>query len=158
LPTYFKTEDKQAGESSPEEEKPRTTDWWIDPFTTEWDYKITAPIGFKVRSLPSDSIEKIGPLTLTQKYSSDSDGTVIQAVLRVENTQRRLTVGEAKQLRDAVLKARNRDAILINFDHIGHLMLSSGKIKEGLAAYEKIAAQHPREYLHKEQLARALLT
>jgi len=158
LPTYFKTEDKQAGESSPEEEKPRTADWWIDPFTTEWDYKITAPIGFKVRSLPSDSIEKIGPLTLTQKYSSDSDGTVIQAVLRLENTQRRLTVEQAKQLRDGVLKATNRDGILINFDHVGHSLLSSGKIREGLAAYEKIAAQHPKESLHKAQLARALLT
>jgi tetratricopeptide (TPR) repeat protein/transglutaminase-like putative cysteine protease len=158
LPQYFKIEDKQAKESNTEEEKPRTADWWIDPFTTEWDYKVIAPIGFKVRSLPTDSIEKIGPLTLTQKYSSESDGTVIQAILRLENMQQRLTVEQARQLRDAVLKARNRDAILINFDHIGRSLLSSGKIREGLAAYEKVVAQHPKESLHKAQLARALLT
>jgi tetratricopeptide (TPR) repeat protein/transglutaminase-like putative cysteine protease len=158
LPKYFKTEDKQAEKSGDEEEKPRTADWWIDPFTVEWDYKIIAPIGFKVRSLPPDSVEKISPLTLTQTYSSDSDGTIIRAVLRLENTQRRLTVEQAKQLRDAVLKARNRDAILINFDHVGHSLLASGKIREGLAAYEKVTAQHPKEALHKAQLARALLT
>jgi tetratricopeptide (TPR) repeat protein/transglutaminase-like putative cysteine protease len=156
LPKYFKTEDRQADKSSSAEEKPRTVDWWIDPFTTEWDYRVTAPIGFKVRSLPSDSTERIGPLTLTQKYSSDSDG--FRAVVRLENTQHRLTVEQAKQLRDAVLKARNRDAILISFDHVGHSLLSSGKIKEGLAAYEKVAAQHPKEALPKARLARALLT
>lgn len=158
LPKYFKTEVKQAEQSDSGDEKPRAVDWWINPFTTEWDYKITAPIGFKVRSLPPDDIETIGIVTLTQKYSSNSDGTVIRAVLRLENTQRRLTVEQAKQLRKAVLKARNRDAILINFDHVGHSLLSSGKIREGLAAYEEIAAKHPKEALHKAQLARALLT
>lgn len=160
LPKYFKAaEEKSAAGTSPTDaEKPRTVDWWINPFTTEWDYKIKAPLGFKVRALPSDSNEKIGTLIVTQKYSSNSDGTAVEAVLRLENTQRRLTVEEGKQLRDAVVKALNRDAILITFDHIGHSLLASGNVKEGLAAYRQVAVQHPKEALHKAQLALALLT
>ena len=160
LPTFFRTaEDKQDEKADAANgEKPRTADWWINPYTSEWDYKVTAPLGFKVRALPPDKTETIGTLTLSQKYSSNSDGTIVIAVLRVENTQRRLTVAEGKLLRDAVVKASNRDAIFINFDHVGHSLLASGNIKEGLATYEKIAAQHPKEALHKAQLARALLS
>ena len=157
LPKFFKTAEEKPSADAEDADKPRTADWWINPFTTEWDYKITAPLGFKVRALPSEGNEKIGTLKFTQKYSSNPEGTVVEATLRVENTQQRLTVEEAKQLRDAVVKAMNRDAIFINFDHIGHALLASGNVKEGLAAYQTIAAQHPKEALHKAQLARALL-
>ncbi len=157
LPKYFKTAEEKSPENVEDADQPRTVDWWINPFTTEWDYKITAPLGFKIRALPSDSNEKIGTLKFTQHYSSNPDGTVVEATLRVENTQQRITVEEGKLLRDAVVKATNRDAIFINFDHVGHALLASGHVKEGLVAYEAIAAQHPKEALHKAQLARALL-
>lgn len=159
LPRYFKTpEEKPAAVSDPEDaEKPRTIDWWIHPFTTEWDYTIKAPLGFKVRALPTEVNEKIGNLVFTQKYTSNADGSVVKGVLHLENTQLRLTVEEGKQLRDAVVKALNRDAIFITFDHVGHSLIASGKVKEGLAAYEQVAAQHPKEAVHKAQLARALL-
>ena len=158
LPKFFRTAEEKPPANAEDADKPRTADWWINPFTTEWDYKITAPLGFKVRALPSESNEKIGTLQFTQKYSSNADGTIVEAVLRVENTQQRLTVEEAKRVRDAVVRAMNRDAIFITFDHTGHALLAGGKVKEGLAAYEAIAAQHPKEALHKAQLARALLT
>jgi transglutaminase-like putative cysteine protease/tetratricopeptide (TPR) repeat protein len=160
LPRYFRTaEVKPAAGSDPDDgEKPRTVDWWIHPFTTEWEYTIKAPLGFKVRALPGDVNEKIGTLVFTRNYTSQADGSVVEARLRLENTQRRLTVGEGKQLRDAVVKALNRDAILITFDHVGHSLIAGGQVKEGLAAYEQVAAQHPKEAVHKARLALALLT
>ena len=82
----------------------------------------------------------------------------MEAVLRVENTNNRMTVQQAKDLRDAVLRARNADPIFITFDNVGYALISAGKIKEGLAAFRQIAAQHPKEALHKVQLAQALLT
>jgi tetratricopeptide (TPR) repeat protein len=159
LPKYFRTkEDEPAtSEDAADKQKPRTADWWITPFTTEWRYKVTAPLGFKLRALPSDKSEKVGTLSFTQKYSANSEGTVVEAVLRVENTNTRMTVPQAKDLRDAVVKAREADAIFITFDNIGHALIAEGKIKEGLAAYQQIAAQHPKEALHKVQLAQALL-
>jgi tetratricopeptide (TPR) repeat protein len=160
LPEYFRTkEDEQPTEAEESEKvKPRTTDWSITPFTTEWRYKVTAPIGFKLRALPADKSEKINSLNFTQKYSTNADSTVVEAVLRVENAKTRIPVQQAKDLRDAVLKARRADPIFITFDHVGHSLISAGKIKEGLAAYLQVAAQHPKESLHKVQLAQALLT
>jgi len=160
LPKYFRTKEEEKlleGEES-ERPKPRTADWLITPFTTEWHYKVKAPIGFKLRALPTNKSEKIDSLTLTQNYSANSAGTVVEAVLRVESTNTRKTVQQAKDLRDAVLKARNADPIFITFDHVGHSLISAGKFKEGLAAYREVAAQHPKEALHQVQLAQALLS
>jgi tetratricopeptide (TPR) repeat protein len=160
LPKYFRTkEDEQSAEADESEKpKPRTADWWITPFTTEWRYKVTAPIGFKLRSLPASKTEKIDTLIFAQKYSKNSDGTVVEAVLRIENPNTRLTAQQGKDLRDAVLKARGADPIFITFDQVGHSLISTGRIKEGLAAYRQVAAQHPKEALHQVQLAQALLS
>jgi len=160
LPKYFKTKDNAdaAEAEGSERSRPRTADWSITPFTTEWHYKVIAPLGFRLRGLPPDKNEKVQNLSLTQKYSTNSDGTIVEAVLRIENVNTRMTVEQAKDLRDAVLKARDADAIFITFDNVGHSLISSGKIKEGLAAYREFAAQHPKEALHKVQLAQALIT
>ena len=159
LPEYFRTKEHEQPKETEDSErpKPRTVDWQITPFTTEWRYKITAPVGFKLRALPSDKIEKIDTLSLTQKYSSNASGTVAEAVFRLESLNARMTVQEAKDLRDAVLKASNADPIFITFDHIGHALVSAGKIKEGLAAYRQVATEHPKQALHKVRLAQALL-
>ena len=160
LPEYFRKEKEKepADAAASDLPKPRTADWWITPFSTEWQYKVTAPLGFRLRALPSDRTEKVGPLNFTQKYTANPEGTIVEAVLRVENGTTRLTAQQAKDLRDAVLKARDSDAIFITFDQLGHSLISAGKIKEGLDAYRQIAAQHPQEALHKVQLAQALLT
>jgi len=164
LPSYFRTpEDKQAkaqesGDSDSEQSPTRTADWQINPFGTEWHYKIAAPLGFKIRSLPPDKSEQIDSIHFTQSYSANSDGTEVEAVLRVESSVTRMNVEQAKQLRDAVVKARNSDPILITFDHVGESLIAAGKIKEGLAAYRKIATQHPKEALHQVQLSQALLS
>ena len=64
---------------------------------------------------------------------------------------------EADQLRDAVVKQRSSDALFITFDHVGNALLEQGNIKQALATYEQIAAQHPKEAVHKVQLSQALL-
>jgi tetratricopeptide (TPR) repeat protein len=159
LPRYFVK--KEADDSANKEdanEPPRTVDWKLTPFITEWHYKVTAPPGFKLRGLPSDQDEKVGSLSFTGKFSVNPEGTVVEAVFRVENTRTRITVRQAQDLRDAVVKARNADPIYITFDSIGYALISAGKIKEGLAACRQLAAQHPREALHKVQMAQALLS
>jgi tetratricopeptide (TPR) repeat protein len=160
LPKYFRRKEEPPVAESEESEKPkpRTVDWLITPFTTEWRYKVIAPPGFKLRALPGNKSEKIDTLTLNQKYSSNAEGTIVEAEFRVENTNARLTVQQAVELRDAVLKARNVDPIFISFDHLGYSLISAGKIKEGLAAYQRLVSQHPKEALHKVQFAEALLS
>jgi tetratricopeptide (TPR) repeat protein len=158
LPKYFVTkEDEESTHKEDADKPPRTVDWRLTPFTTEWRYKVTAPPGFKLRALPSDQNEKIDSLGFTHKYSTNPEGTIVEAVFRLENTNTRITVQQARDLRDAVVKARNADPLFITFDSIGYALLSAGKIKEGLAACRQLAAQHPKEALHKVQMAQALL-
>lgn len=164
LPKYFRTPEEnqrpaseQSSESDEEKPQPRTVDWRITPFATEWRYQINAPVGFKLRALPPTKHDKVDVLTFNQEYSANSEGTVVQAVLRVECTTTRMTVDQAKSLRDAVVKGRNADPIFITFDNVGQSLIAEGRIKEGLAAYRQVASEHPKEALHKVQLARALL-
>ena len=167
LPRYFKTPEKETATGEPiandhsdesEKTKPRTADWRINPFATEWKYTISGPLGFKVRALPPNKQEKVDAINFTQQYSANSEGTLVEALLRVESTSTRLSPQQAKDLREAVLKARNADPIIITFDHIGQSLIAAGRIKEGLAAYRQVSSQHPKEALHKVQLAQALLT
>ncbi|MGE5321493.1 MAG: hypothetical protein ACM3SW_01430, partial [Actinomycetota bacterium] len=85
-------------------------------------------------------------------------GTVVQAVLRFDSGKSRLTVTEAKALRDAIVRARKADPVFIAFDSVGRSLIAAGKVKEGLASYQKLIQLHPTEALHRIQLARALLS
>jgi tetratricopeptide (TPR) repeat protein/transglutaminase-like putative cysteine protease len=159
LPDFFKTkEPAHPSEDTDEKQHPRTVDWWITPFAEEWHYKVIAPPGFKVRALPPDKNEKVGTLAFTQKYTSNADGTVVEGDLRVENTISRLSVDDAKSLRDAVVKAREADPIVISFDNVGHGLMAAGKIKEGLAAYKQVTLDHPNDALPRVRFAEALLS
>lgn len=158
LPQNFRTRESQKSDDSGESvSKPRTVDWVIVPSITEWHYKITAPAGFKVRALPPNKEETLGSAYFSQKYSSSQDGTLVEATLSFDTGKARLTVREAAALRDAVVKARSADGIMISFDQLGHSLLAAGKIKEALAIDRQLAANHPKDALHRVRLARALL-
>lgn len=158
FPDYFTTSpEDEKNEQSAQGHEPRLADWQIDPFINEWEYKIVAPAGFKLRALPPNKDEQLGLAKFTQKYSANADGTVVDAVLRFESTKTRFSNKEADLLRDAVVKARSTDPIFITFDQIGHSLIAAGKIKEGLAAYQQLTEQHPKEALHRIQLSKALL-
>lgn len=163
LPDYFTSssdeqeKEKEKDGDRAEKRKPRVWDWQIHPFVNEWHYKVMAPPGFKLRALPPKKEEELGTAKLTQTYSSNPEGTVAEVVLRFDSGKSRLTVEEAKALRTAVQKAEKADAIFISFDQIGHSLLAEGKTREGLAAYHELAQLHPKEALHRIQLARALL-
>ena len=162
MPKYFLTSEKEAKEDSDDSEedivKPRTVDWFLTPFATEWHYKITAPAGFKIRALPQSKDEKLGSARFIQKYSANNDGTMVEASLKFDSGKARLTVDEARGVRDAIVKIRSGDGISITFDHVGYSLLSAGKIREALAVDRQLVAEHPKDALQRIHLARALLT
>jgi tetratricopeptide (TPR) repeat protein len=158
LPDYFYSPEKvRKEEESESKPKPRTVDWAITPFTTEWRYKIVAPAGFKVRALPANKDEHLGTAHFVQEYSASEDGAVVEAVLRFDTGKARLTVDEARALRDALLKARQADGTSINFDQIGQSLLAAGKIKDALATDRRLVVTDPKNALQRVRLARALL-
>ncbi|HZU30400.1 MAG TPA: hypothetical protein VFB79_04755, partial [Candidatus Angelobacter sp.] len=163
LPEYFQTKEEAKKEGAEDKEdsqpkKPRRFDWEFNTFVHEWHYKIIAPPGYKLRALPADKEEQLASASYSQKFTANSDGTIAEAVFRFDAGKSRLTVEEAKKLRDAVVKAGEAEAIVISFDQTAYALLNQGKVKESLAAYQQLAALHPKEALHKIQLSRAYLS
>lgn len=160
LPDYFYVEeekDQSKDDTSESGEKARTVDWMITPFITEWRYKITAPDGFRIRAVPTNRDDQLGTAHFTQTYSSNPDGTVVDAVLRFDSGKSRITVEEAKTLRDAIVKARAMNGISVNFDQVGQSLLAVGKIKDALAMDRKLVSSHPKDALQRVRLAHVLL-
>jgi tetratricopeptide (TPR) repeat protein len=163
LPKYFHSKEEPQKDDAADKEnstpkKPRKFDWQFNPFINEWHYKIVAPPGFKLRALPAGKEEDLGSAHYSQKFTANAEGTVVEGVLRFDSGKSRLTVEEGKKLRDATVKASEAEAIVVTFDQIGYALLNQGKVKESLAAYQELAALHPKEALHKTQLAYAYLT
>lgn len=158
LPLYFfqapenvKKDDSKAAPAL------RTQDFAIsEPFTEDWHYVIAAPPGFRVRQLPENLDEKLGPATLTARFASRDDRTVL-VDFQFVMLKRRFTAAEGAVLRDAVLELGKRSEPVVRFDEIGEAALASGDVKTALAEFAVLRKLHPNEALHAMQTARALL-
>jgi len=158
LPAYLKSQDKETKQDTKTEKpkKARTSDYVFTPFITEWQYHVIPPIGYRVRGLPENKTEAFGPAKLTYMYATEADGS-ITATLRFDTVKGRYTPEESEAIRTAIRQFEQRDAIMISFDNIGHALLAEGKVPEALKQYETVAAQHPKEALHRSQEARAFM-
>lgn len=160
MPDYFKMSDAQLEKTkrkSSSKEPERTLDYELPyAFVTEWRYRIVPPIGFKVRALPENRVREMGPARLSQQFIEDPDG-VVKAVFVFSSGKSRYTVAEAEAVRKGIRELREANATIISFDQQGYALLSAGKTKEAIAAFESIVRQHPSEALHRVQLAQGLL-
>jgi len=164
LPGWFRRDPKAEGEKlTPQQEEDqkraiaaRANEYDVAPILTEWNYKITPPEGFELRTLPEDKSIEMGPAKLTEHFETDSNG-MIKAVLSFSSVKPRYSVVEAVALRDAVLAAYKQDMIMVIFDQVGSKLIAEGKIREALAADRKLIDHHPTEALHHIQMAYALL-
>ena len=158
LPQYLKGQDPETKQDTKTEKpkKVRTADYVFTPFLTEWHYHVTPPIGYRVRALPESKTEMLGPAKVSYQYSAEADGSV-SAVIRFDSVKGRYTPEESEAMRTAIRQFEQRDAIMIVFDNIGHALLAEGKIPEALKQYEDVAAKHPKEALHRSQVAQAFL-
>jgi tetratricopeptide (TPR) repeat protein len=165
LPQWFFTTPPDAAnnktktaqeEENEREENARTEDYVFEPFINEWKYTVIPPLGFKVRELPSDKKEQMGPALLETHYATQNDGTVT-AEIKFDTVSGRYSPKEAFALRQAIYAMRNDDAVMIRFVEGGAYELSQGHVKEALAVYQGLIAKHPKESLHHVQLAIALV-
>jgi tetratricopeptide (TPR) repeat protein len=159
LPEFFRTEPKDTAkkDDDKEPESRRTADFVIpEAFISEWQYHIVPPPGFRVRQLPEQSDEKLGPASLSMRFQTEADG-VVTGTVKFDMPKRRFTAAEGFALRDAMLALQKKSMPLVYFDQIGETLLASGKVKEALAAFRDLEKLHPTEALHCYPLARALL-
>lgn len=154
-PDHVRTDD---GTDKPEQPgwKPRMNDIEVQPFATEWRYRIEPPPGFGTPTLPKDVEQSIGPARFSQHYVLE-DGGVVSAVLRFDSVKARYSPTELKALEQAAHTLGRTDAIIISFPQKGASLLAQGKAREALASYADLIKLHPTEALHHIQMANALL-
>ncbi|MGB8259761.1 MAG: transglutaminase domain-containing protein, partial [Terracidiphilus sp.] len=146
---------KQDGDEKPK--PPRTADWWLnEAFSAEWNYRIVPPAGFIPKELPKDQTILVGPAVLTERFAAEKEG-VVTAHLVFDAVKRRYTAAEATDLRNKVAELSAGSAILVSFEPQAAVLLREGKVKEALAAYRALIAQHPNEPVHHLQVAKVLL-
>jgi tetratricopeptide (TPR) repeat protein/transglutaminase-like putative cysteine protease len=160
MPVYFKMNDEELKKEKARATKPqpvRTLDYVLPfAFVTEWRYRIVPPAGFKVRALPENRVLDMGPAKLTQNFSEDPDGTV-RAVFHFTSGKSRYSTAEAEAVRKGISEMRKVNAIVISFDQAGYALLSAGKTREAIAAFESIVKKYPNEALHRVRIAQGLL-
>jgi len=164
LPEWFRVDPQTEGAKlTPQQEEDRKravaarlADYDVDPFTIEWRYTITPPAGFVLRALPQDKTTAMGPASFTQHYQQDKSGKVA-ATLRFDSGKPLYSADEALALRSAVLATYKQDMIFVYFDQEGAKLVASGKIREGLAVDRSLIERHPKEAVHRAQMAYALL-
>ena len=145
---------KQDGEPA---KVPRTDDWELaEPFSADWHYRIVPPDGFIAKDLPQNTKIPIGPALLSEEFALDKDGAVV-AHLNFDSVKRRYTIAEATDLRNKVAEISGGPAILINFEPKAEALLRDGKVREALASYRGLIANHPNEAVHHLQVAKVLL-
>ncbi len=155
---FFNDPDDTAHDSNDathKPEKPRTEDFALQPFVTKWRYHIVVPQGFKLREVPADVSQQMGPAILTQHYEKASDGNVA-AVLTFDAVKGRYTPPEASALRKAIYERRKAEATVIYFDEIGASQLAAGKIGDAIKTYQGLIAAHPAKALPHVQMSKAL--
>lgn len=136
--------------------RPRRHDFEVlIPHTYEIRNRIVLPPGFSPAPLPPDATTPLGPATLTRRFLRRDDG--IEAIFRFELARHRLTPAEIVALRKAAAALREEAGIRLGFEQTGMAHVAAGRIREGLAELQRLAALHPREALHHIQIARAWL-
>ena len=126
---------------------------WSEPHVYEVENRLVLPIGYTAPQLPPHEQVALGAMTLTIERRVDGDTLVI--TYRLDTGKRRLTPAELAATRTAVqqLYAGPEDHIVIA--RTGAELLREGKIVEAIAESRRLIALHPKEALHRDQLADA---
>lgn len=160
LPAQLRLREEEADKDRDAGAKPkkkRTEDYQLQAaYTTQWDYTVVPPVGFRPKALPQNVRANAGPAVLTEEFSADTNGTV-HARLRFDTVKSRLTIAEATEMRNQIAQWREAEATLIHFEPTAQALLKEGKVREGMQAYRELIALHPKEAVHHLQIADALL-
>ncbi|HTU67934.1 MAG TPA: DUF3857 domain-containing protein [Steroidobacteraceae bacterium] len=153
LPDWF---DSRVADATLDDGRTRTADVVIEPFVTEWHYRIQPPSGFKPRPLPANNLLKLGPATLMSEFNVTADGAV-HANWRFDTVKSRYTLAEADALVKALRQLTAAETTLIAFDQVGVALRADGDFKGALQANEALVAAFPRQAVHRLRNASALL-
>ena len=126
---------------------------WSKPHVYEVENRLELPVGYTAPQLPPHEQIALGTMTLTTDRRVEGNTLVI--TYRLDTGKLRLTPAELAATRDAVqqLYAGPQDHIVV--EQTGAELLREGKVMDAIAEYRRLVALHPKEALHRDQLADA---
>ncbi|HEX2835606.1 MAG TPA: DUF3857 domain-containing protein [Thermoanaerobaculia bacterium] len=155
LPSDFHQSTKAREEA---EGKPRKYDYlFAKPYVLELTYILHPPLGYEPRQIPEPETLRLGTATITKSYSTRADGAVV-ANYKMDSGPRRITAAQFEELREAVVKLNEEKAFLFYFDQKGRKFLESGEVGQAVAEFRRVAELHPKEGLHRADVAHTLLS
>lgn len=142
--------------SGPPEWKLREHDIEIQPFVTDWHYRIVPAPGFGYPVLPKDVDRSIGPAKLVQHYQLNPDGSV-EFHWHFDSVKARYTPSEVQALQRDVNELLNVNSVEIVFKENGALLLSQGKLREAFAYYGAQVRRQPNDAIYQMNIATTLI-
>jgi transglutaminase-like putative cysteine protease/tetratricopeptide (TPR) repeat protein len=157
LPEFLREAPKTGPLGTPDQDlRARGVDVVIAPFGTEWRYHVVLPPGYRVASLPATSVTPLGPASYSQSFMSEPDGSVT-AVLRFESGSGRYSPAAALELAREVAALIAAPSPTLHFETEAQHLAAASNIAAALRSAGELAALHPKEALHRVQIARILL-
>lgn len=157
LPDFITQSDDEKLSEKEKEKQRRKHDMELpEPYSGEIRARVVPPPGFRPLSVPENTVTPVGPARLVQEFSTEKDGTV-NVVLRFDTGKRRFTASEVEAMKADVRKFAQSDMLAITYEQVGRAHLAAGKVKEALTEFQQLAVLHPKEALHRTQVADALL-
>ena len=146
-----------AGAAPPEEETREGAFFFPIPHVVEHRYRIVPPPGFGLSELPQPEDVPLGGGRYSSHWTTTPDG-VVTGTVRFESGPRTIDATRFEEMRRGVKELRARPGVAVRFLQSGEAHLGDGRIREALTEFEKLAALHPKEALHRTQVALALLS
>lgn len=157
----------QARQSSGDDDEPedrweRAAPFQIPrPFLKELRYRLSLPTGFVAPKLPDSFSRQFGPATISASFAAESENVVV-ATFRLDSGSGRFSPDEARALREFLGQLRHGRAggwlADINLEHSAEQQIAQGRVREGLAEYRRLVAQHPADMETRRLYVEALVS
>jgi tetratricopeptide (TPR) repeat protein len=141
-----------------EPEPARTNDFYFaQAGVTERVFKLYPPALYKLTSVPASTHLDLGPLRLSQTYTTDGNG-VLEADFRLEIPKRRISAAEYVAVRAALQKYSGQLSERISYVPETAELLALGQTSKALSLVRESVTQHDEDASSHMRLSRTLVS
>lgn len=132
--------------------KERKVDYlWSVPHVYEVVNRFEVPVGYVTPELPASETRALGAMTLTTTRGFAAG--VYTVTYRLDTGKLQITADQVRATRAAVRALGEEERSQVRFTLEATRLADQGKVRESIAAIQKLVALHPKEALHHTQLA-----
>lgn len=118
------------------------------PYAKELRFRLVLPAGFLAAKLPDSFAKQFGPASISASFAAEANN-LVAATFRFDSGSGRLSPDQARDLHAFLgqLHSGANGAWLatIQLEHTASQHIAQGRIREGLAEFQRLVAQYPSE-------------